>query len=679
MTAAGRQGRHAATSNRRVLPVERALQRRSAEQLDSVAVQMDDDLFSAFDEAPRRLSSGGLVAQLRDENAALRKQLAQLRDVGSMPELLRTVCEPRREAICTVTFHPQASLELRHTLERVLRSARATVTPTAADADAAAPDTNGELIPAPSAAAHVPEPAHEVHFLQAYCWDTAGEASGWAALQHPSPIYHRPLPLLEGDTIVFSAHATGDARGRRGGRRGGGNGDGRRYWELELGPDPDSPALPAESLGGEPPAPAAQPPRPGVLSRATMDALGMSATRCEPPPYLGQMRIVGYPPAYELAPSAAVGAGGAAAAEDGPDGDDDGALLFYDAAVGAGRRRREGNGSFAREAPGAAASDKAAAGAPAAAAEAADAVAEPGAAAACAEELQAAGPMAAAGQVTGEQDRGRGTLPASVDGDAEEGELSDDEMGAKAEAGEERARGSEGDAKAPRAGCLPAPNYAYPCPPQHSPLPLPGRPPTEPTPPNLDAPRAAATGGARQRYLYPGLNAPPPDGADPRAWSSLYAVQASAQHAPPGPLRGGAACRPHALAAGPPLGQVAPPSHPHWAATPQHVPLPSCPYSPHPPGYPPACPQSYLMSACPQSPYLTAAGCLGGHAYPQPPPLPPGCGYAASLYGQNCCDQQQLAQSVAASFGAGVSSGHPSQSSNRPNTAARHAALYRPY
>lgn len=524
-------------------------------------MEVDLDLFGGFEEAPRRTSSG-VVAQLRDENAALRQQLAVLtaaRGCGSMPELLTPVCEARREALCSVTFYPHAPLELRHALERVLRSARAAPPLVAGDAGAWPPANGAEPGHVPSVRA---EPDPEVHYLQAYCWDAAGEASGWAALQQSTLAYHRPLPLVETDTIVFSAHASADARGRRGGRRGGGSGDGRRYWELELGPDPDCAGAPAGEQAGAAP----EQPTPGVLSRALMDALGMSAGGCEPPPYLRGMRQHGYPPAYEVCQEPA---GAAAAAAAG------GALLFFDAPDGTGRPRRDGD---VAEAPAAAAP----------------------AAAAGVEAAQAAEPPAAPAGTE------RAPSPAAARAEAEEGEL-------PGEAPEGQGADGRPAGLAPpsgAAGRLAAAALAAP----------------------PAAPAGSGPEAARQLFAYPGLNAPPPEGADPRAWSALYHVQPAAQqHAAPGPMRGGAACWPQPHAAGPPQ---ALPHPPYWGWAGQ--PHPAAMAAQH--GYPPACysqATEYARAACAASaafagghPCLyaaaaaSAAGNQGYCGYPQPPAAP---------------------------------------------------------
>ncbi|KAG8467271.1 hypothetical protein KFE25_000587 [Diacronema lutheri] len=525
----------------------------------------DEELFGGFDEPePKRASSAGLVGQLREENAALRRQLVQLaaaRDAGARPAPLKPAFEELREAMCTVTFHPQASLELRCALERVLRSARAVRLPQPVTV---APDNGGEPAAddaSPAASAHVAEPALEVHFMQAYCWDAAGAASGWDALQQSTLVYHRPIPLLEGETILFNAHAAGQshAKGRRGARRagGGGGGDGRRYWELDLGPDPDEAGAP----GSAPAAAPISPPQPGVLSPALATALGMASARYEPPPYLHAMRCQGYPPAYEVARHAA------------PPDDGDGALLFFDAADGAGSNKRSDDGIAGdRRAP------------PSDGAAAAGFAAPPAAAAAAQDEHLAASTAAVTAAPDGTQRHSR----VAASHVPEEGELSDDE--------------NDGDPPSPRPPSPRAPSPTRPARALGAPLaPLPVESRT------ADAP-------ITQLYAYPGLNAPPPDGADPRAWHCY--TQPAAQHSAPGPMRGSATCRPHVLAACPPRG---PPPSAHCAGAPcaPHA-LPS--YSlPLPPAYPtwpfplhPGC------GCAPAQPAYDPRGGLSD-GYPQPP------------------------------------------------------------
>ncbi|KAJ1632298.1 hypothetical protein T492DRAFT_905160 [Pavlovales sp. CCMP2436] len=408
---------------------------------------MDDgDLFGGFDEAPARpgrSSTSGLVALLRDENAALRSQLAALSAARSagLAELPYPAAQAQRELIATVTYHPTAPLELRHGLERLLRSARAEPT---ADSRCGGADAS------PVAR------ALEVHYLQAFCWDPAGEVSGWDALQQSTLVYHRPLALLEVDTILFSS-AVADGRGGRG-RRGGCGGGSRRYWELDLGADGEG--------GGQ--GAAARAPVPGVLSPALQIALGMSVARCDPPTYLEMMRSVGYPPAYFRKPAPLFKVRG----------EDD--LVFLD-------DEEAPPAPTVLKPPPARLVDAAAGENPPPAAD---------------ENV----PMMAAAD-------GGGQAPSAA---AEEGELAED--------------GELVDAAPFLQAAVERLLHAAP----HAAVLQPGA-------------AAVGAGGLEgepvQLYAYPGLNAPPPPGADPRAWSALYAQ--AAPHAAPGPMRQ-PAYRPHA-------------------------------------------------------------------------------------------------------------------------------------
>jgi hypothetical protein len=426
---------------------------------------MGDALFDGFDEAPRRPSMGGTMAQLREENARLSRRVAELSAATAaraIPQPFREASAARRENVCSVTFHPHAPLELRHALERLLRSASVDLPPEAAGGATTQP------------AAALPQAA-DVHYMQSYCVDVLGEQSGWAALQQHTLSYHRPLALSEGESILFTADPT-DGRGRRRGG-GGGGGDGRRYWELQLdGGGAD--AGDASAAGAQKALDAAAEARvtPGVLSRALMDALGMSASYPEPPPYLNAMRAFGYPPAYVAPPHQPPAA--AAAAD--PD-----ALLFFTCVDDPGQLTRDG----------AEPDDERAEGPDAA-----------GATAAAETPPTPPTPAQAAPAVA----QARDVVMAD---EAEEGEL-------LSECGSPPPLASATDsAGVPRAAAREA-EAASSAP-----------------------PAAAAAAAAVQLFAYPGLNAPPPAGADLRVWA-----RALTPHAAPGPMRAPPHYRPHELA-----------------------------------------------------------------------------------------------------------------------------------
>lgn len=270
---------------------------------------MDEDLFDAFDDAP----AAPPAKRIRADNSARSSPAPP--PVQAPNALPPAFVHLDSEAIASIHFRGMAD-ECRAQIEDAMCNAsvanaatrsRPRLTP---DTERAA---NGTI-----AAAGV------VHFFQSFTADFAGASSIKSAVSGPKTLYERlpmePLPWGRGEA---GAAASAGGRGNGGGRRGPPpRGTPRRGPALSSGRYFDS-------------APTAF--TPGVLSPALRQLLGMREG--DPPPYLGRMQQLGYPPGY-------VGDPEAAPPEDTP-------LELYesDAAAADALRAADGRGEAAQRRP----------------------------------------------------------------------------------------------------------------------------------------------------------------------------------------------------------------------------------------------------------------------------------------------------------------------------------------